>query len=56
MIKNIIALTWILMLLTLTSCDLAGDIFGAGFYTGIFIVVFVIVIIIFIVAKLNRRR
>jgi hypothetical protein len=44
------------MLLTLTSCELAGDIFGAGFYTGIFIVILVIVIIIFIVARMNRRR
>ena len=54
--KNVFALCWILMLLTLTSCELAGDIFGAGFYTGIFIVVLVVAIIIFIVAKMNRRR
>jgi hypothetical protein len=54
--KNIIALTFVLMLLTLTGCELAGDIFGAGFYTGIFIVILVIVIIIFIVARMNRRR
>lgn len=54
--KNIFALCWMLMLLSLTGCELAGDIFGAGFYTGIFIVVLVIAIIVFVVAKMNRRR
>ncbi len=54
--KNVIALSMVLMLLTLTSCELAGDIFSAGFYTGLFIVVLVIAIIIFVVAKINRRR
>lgn len=44
-----------LMLLTLTSCELVGDIFSAGFYTGLFVVVLVIAIIIFIIAKMRRR-
>lgn len=46
----------ILMLLTLTSCELAGDIFSAGFYTGLFIVAVVIAIIVFIVIKLKGKR
>lgn len=54
--KNIFALIVTLMLFTLTSCEVAGDIFSAGFYTGIFIIVLVIGIIIFIVAKINKRR
>jgi hypothetical protein len=54
--KNVIALSFVLMLLTMTSCQLAGDIFGAGFYSGIFIVILVIVVIVFIVARMNRRR
>lgn len=54
--KNVIAFSMVLMLLTLTSCELAGDIFSAGFYAGLFIVVLVIAIIIFVVAKINRRR
>lgn len=54
--KNIIALSMILMLLTLTSCELAGDIFSAGFYTGLFIVAVVIAIIVFIVIKLKGKR
>lgn len=54
--KNIIALSMVLMLLTLTSCELAGDIFSAGFYTGLFIVAVVIAIIVFIVIKLKGKR
>lgn len=53
--KQIIAWSMALMLLTLTSCEIIGDIFSAGVYTGIFMVVLVIVIIIFIVIKLGRR-
>jgi hypothetical protein len=54
--KNVIALSMVLILLTLTSCELAGDIFGAGFYTGLIVVFLVIAIIIFVVARINRRR
>jgi hypothetical protein len=53
--KNIIALSFTLMLLTLTSCEIIGDIFSAGVYTGIFMVVLVIAVIIFIVVKLGKR-
>jgi hypothetical protein len=53
--KNLIILSILLMLFTLTSCELAGDLFSAGFYTGLFVVILVIAIIIFIVAKINRR-
>jgi hypothetical protein len=53
--KKSIAFSMILMLLTLTSCEIIGDIFSAGMYTGIFIVVLVIVIIIWIVIKLGKR-
>ena len=54
--KHLIALSILFMLLTMTSCELVGDIFSAGFYTGLFLVVVVIAIIIFIVVKLKRRR
>jgi hypothetical protein len=43
------------LLLMATSCEVIGDIFGAGVYTGIFIVVFIIVIILVIVAKIFKR-
>ncbi len=48
-------LYFLFLLLTATSCELVGDIFGAGVYTGIFIVIFIIVIIIVIVARIFRR-
>ena len=54
--KHVIALSIILMMFTLTGCELVGDIFSAGFYTGLFLVFLVIAIIIFIMVKLKRRR
>lgn len=48
-------LCFFLLLIAMTSCELIGDIFGAGVYTGIFIVIFVIVIIVVIVARIFRR-
>jgi hypothetical protein len=44
-----------LMLLTLTSCEVIGDIFSAGFYTGIFVVILVVVIIIWLIRKMGNR-
>ena len=41
--------------LAMTSCELVGDIFGAGVYTGVFIVLFVIVLIVVIVARIFKR-
>jgi len=40
---------------TFTSCEVIGDIFGAGFYTGVFVVIFVIVLVIALVARIFRR-
>lgn len=54
--KNLFALCLVLMLVSMTSCELVGDIFSAGFYTGLFLVVLVIAIIIFVIAKMNKRR
>ena len=54
--KNLITLLCFLFLtMSMTSCELIGDIFGAGVYTGIFIVVVVIVLIVVIVARIFRR-
>ena len=53
--KYIIALSMMIMLLTLSGCEAIGDIFSAGMYTGIFVVVFIIAIIIWIVSKLGKR-
>lgn len=49
--KNLIAFSFILMLLTLTSCEAIGDIFSAGFYTGLTVVLIVIILIIWLVSR-----
>jgi hypothetical protein len=44
------------LLLLLSSCEVIGDIFGAGVYTGMFIVIFVIVLIIFVIVRMMRKK
>lgn len=44
------------MMVSLTGCELVGDIFSAGFYTALFLVFLVIAIIVFIVARMRRKR
>jgi hypothetical protein len=53
--KHLNALIIVLMLFTVTSCEVIGDIFGAGFYTALILVGIVIAIIVFIVARMRRR-
>lgn len=54
--KNPFLLLFAIMLFSMTSCEVIGDIFGAGFYTGMFVVVAVIVLIIWLVVRMGRRR
>lgn len=44
----------LLMLISLTSCELVGDILEVGIGIGIFIVVIVAILIFWIVRKLKR--
>lgn len=53
--KHPISICILLMLFTMTSCELIGDIFGAGFYTGIFVVVLIIAVLIYIVLRMRKR-
>ena len=58
--KNLVLLFFYLFVLTLfgsllVSCQVVGDIFGAGVYTGIFLVVIVVVVIIAFIAKMRRK-
>lgn len=41
--------------LTLSGCELAGDIFEAGAWTGIIAVVLVVGLVLWLVSKLFRR-
>ncbi|WP_165823889.1 hypothetical protein [Pseudochryseolinea flava] len=53
---NYRSLFWIFVLaMSMTSCELVGDIFSAGVYTGIFLVVFVVVIIIVVIARMGKK-
>jgi hypothetical protein len=54
--KHLVVLSILIMMFTLTGCELIGDIFSAGFYTALFLVVLVIAIIVFVIAKLRGRR
>ena len=49
-------ITLLLSSVMLTSCEVIGDIFGAGVYTGIFLVVVVVALLIFIVGKVRKRN
>jgi len=51
--KKISLLSVFLILITLTSCEVVGDIFSAGFYTGLFLVVGIAVVILWL---FGRRR
>lgn len=47
---------WLLALaFVFTSCEVIGDIFGAGVYTGVFIVIFVIILIIVVIYRMFKR-
>jgi hypothetical protein len=54
--KQLIGLSFLLVLFTLSGCEVIGDIFGAGFYTGIFVVVIIVALVIFLIAKMRGRR
>lgn len=48
---------WMFLLavvVTLSSCEMIGDIFRAGFYVGIIIVIVVIALIVWLVSRFRR--
>ena len=49
--KSLSYLSMLLLLVTVTSCEVIGDIFSAGFYAGIFVVVAVIALIFWLIRK-----
>lgn len=52
--KNIITQVFLFFLITvtLTGCELVGDIFEAGIWAGVIIVVLVIVLVFWLIRKL----
>ncbi len=49
-------LFFLLIPISLTSCELAGDIFKAGVWVGILAVAAVIGLIIFVISKLSGKK
>jgi hypothetical protein len=46
----------ILLMVSMQSCDIIADIFGAGMWVGIILTVLVIVFIIWLISRIFRRR
>jgi len=44
-----------ILLLTFTSCEAIGNIFGAGVYVGVFISILLVALLIYVVAKISKR-
>jgi hypothetical protein len=44
-----------ILLLTFTSCEAIGNIFGAGVYVGVFISILLVGLLIYVVAKISKR-
>lgn len=51
---NYLGLFLLAVMVTLSSCELVGDIFRAGFYVGIIIVIVVIALIVWLVSRFRR--
>lgn len=52
--QSTLLLCAVVMVLSLSSCEIAGGIFKAGFYSAIIAVVLVIIIIVWLVRKMRR--
>lgn len=50
------SLLLLLVLMTVTSCEIIGDIFQAGMGVGIFLVIVVIAVIVLIISKLGGGK
>ena len=45
----------LVVLLSVTSCEVIGDIFQAGMSVGIFLVILIVAIVIWIISKFRNR-
>ncbi len=52
--KSFFSLLFVFLALTMSGCDLVGDILEFGFWTGIIVLVVVVLIILGIVKALRR--
>lgn len=53
-LKNL-ALLYLLLIITLSSCEAIGAIFKAGVWVGIVVVVIILVIVFWIISKVSKK-
>jgi hypothetical protein len=53
--KTVSRVSLLVLSVLLISCEVIGDIFGAGVYTGVFVVVFVIGIIFLLFSRSRKK-
>ena len=54
--KNLVYPLLLFVMVSLSSCELVGDIFKAGVWVGVLVVVGIIALIIFLISKLSGRK
>ena len=54
--KNMLYPVLIFVTMSLSGCELVGDIFKAGVWVGIFAVVAVIILVAYLVGKLSGKK
>ncbi len=54
--KNFLYLLLLFITVSLTSCELVGDIFQAGVWVGVLIVVAIIGLIIYLISRVSGRK
>lgn len=53
-IRSYVSMLLILVMFTMSGCDLVGDIFEAGMWTALIIIVIIIALVVWIFKKLRR--
>jgi hypothetical protein len=55
-IQAFFSLVFILLLVTMSGCEVIGDIFQAGMWTAVIIIVIVVVLILWLIRKIRGPR
>ncbi|WP_164891043.1 hypothetical protein [Botryobacter ruber] len=53
-IRPYLAVIFVMMAVTLSSCELVGDIFKAGMWTALIIIVLIVLLVAWLFRKLRR--
>jgi heme/copper-type cytochrome/quinol oxidase subunit 4 len=55
-IQAFLSLVFILLMVTMSGCEVIGDIFKAGMWTALIIIIIVIILVLWIIRKLRGPR